>query len=271
LPETGVFSQKIGRAERGACFAKPPAMARTVEEIMNRELMSLRRGEEIEHALSYILALAISGAPVVDDNGIPVGVVSFRDLLTRNAGGLVGDCMTSPAVTVKRSATIQEAARIFSERGFHRLIVVDDEGHAVGIVSVLDCVRGLTGMPASHPAGFPHYDRRAGLTWSDDTLFDLEHLHTAPEGAGIFVLLVGGANLTETDVWIEPSRCVRARLRRILTLPQSDRRLATLVKRYGDRLRFRAAAVPDSTRRREALNRLREHTDTWVWARGPQA
>jgi hypothetical protein len=231
----------------------------------------LRRGERADDALSCILALGITGAPVVDQDGIAVGIVSFRDLLTRKTGPLVGDCMSSPVVSVKRSATIQEAARIFSERGFHRLVVVDDDGRAVGIVSVIDCVRGLSGMPASHPATFPHYDPQSGVAWTDDTVFDLEHVDAAPEGPGILVLRVGGANVTETDTWIEPNRNVRARLREMLTKPQADRRLALLLERYASRLRFRAASVPSTRRRLEAMLRLREHADVWVWTRGATA
>lgn len=43
-------------------------VAKLVQEIMNREVFSLRPEESAEEALNWILALRITGAPVVDRN-----------------------------------------------------------------------------------------------------------------------------------------------------------------------------------------------------------
>jgi CBS domain-containing protein len=49
--------------------------------------------------------------------------------------------MTSPAVTIDRSATLPEAVRLMHERGVKRLAVVDEDGRLVGIVSRSDLLR----------------------------------------------------------------------------------------------------------------------------------
>jgi CBS domain-containing protein len=232
-------------------------MANRVEEIMNRELFSLRPDDAIDEALEWLLMLGISGAPVTDPYGKPVGMASWRDLLARRRGPTVGDCMSSPAVVVKRGATIKEAAAILSERGFHRVVVVDDTGHAVGVVSTLDVARALLGMPAAHPETFPHFDKSTGLIWSDDAVFGPHQIELAPSAPGILVLRVGGANEDERDVWIEGTGNLRDRLREIASGKDEDRRLALLLKRLGPKLCFRTTVVVDAQFRKMALDRVR--------------
>jgi hypothetical protein len=244
-------------------------MARVVEEIMNRELLSLRPSDDVDEALRYLLAMGVSGAPVVDGQGYPLGVVSFRDLLPYQGGTRIMDRMSAPAISIARTASIEAAARLLSERGIHRLVVVDEDGLTVGVVSASDCMRGLCGLPASHPATFPHYDRRKGLTWTDDLILCSENLDLAPSAPGILLLRVGGLGRYETDVWIESTENVRARLQDMLLRPQQDRRLAQLLSRYGKDLRFRASPVPDASRRVAALDALRVTREPWVVIHGP--
>lgn len=51
-------------------------MARTVKEIMNRELLSVRSDDSSADVLNGLLALGISGSPVLDAEGRPTGMVS---------------------------------------------------------------------------------------------------------------------------------------------------------------------------------------------------
>lgn len=230
-------------------------MARTVGEIMNRELFGLRPGDSAEEGLGYILALGITGAPVIGADGKPVGVVSFRDLVGRAAGATVEERMTRPALSAREDDTIDDVARRLAESGVHRLVVVDAEGRAAGVVSALDVIRGLVGMPASHPATFPHYDRKVGVSWTDDTQLDLDHVGAAPDGPGVLLLVRGGREVTETVVWAEAAFNVRTRLYDILSLPQ-DSPLLSRILRDDHELRFRAAPVQDTTKRMKVLEAL---------------
>ena len=74
-------------------------MARTVAEIRSRELFSVRPDDAVDEALDGILALGVSGAPVLDPEGRPIGTVSLRNLVGRRPGDRVADRMTTPAVT----------------------------------------------------------------------------------------------------------------------------------------------------------------------------
>ena len=128
-------------------------MARTVNEIKNPELFSLRPSDSAEEALSQLAALDISGAPVIGDDRRPVGAISFRDLIRRQ-GATVAECMSGPAVTISAESSVQEAAGKLAERGLHRLVVVDDTGRAIGVVSTLDVLRGMLNLGSTYAEVF---------------------------------------------------------------------------------------------------------------------
>jgi CBS-domain-containing membrane protein len=46
---------------------------------------------------------------------------------------------------------------MLAEHGTHQLVVVDDNGRAIGMVSAVDFVRGLLGVPAEHPHTFDRF------------------------------------------------------------------------------------------------------------------
>jgi hypothetical protein len=52
------------------------------------------------------------------------------------------------------------------------------------MVSAVDLVRALAGLPAQHLATLPQLDTKTGLIWTDDTVLDLAHLGAATDGPG---------------------------------------------------------------------------------------
>lgn len=218
-------------------------MPRTVKEIMNGELFSLRIHDGTDDALGYILGLGITAAPVLDEAKKPIGLASFRDLLRAPSPATVAERMTVPAVTVRSDASVEEAARVIADKGVHRVVVVDAEGRAVGVASSIDVIRGLLGLPAAHPSAFPHWDRARGVSWTDDTLLDLERLDVAPDEAGVLALIRGGKDLEERVVWAESAHNVRTRLYDILSRPQDEQPMLKRILASYSGLRFRAGAI----------------------------
>ena len=243
-------------------------MALTVAEIMSRELYSVRPCDAAEDALDGILALAISGAPVLDEDRRPVGTVSVRNLVGRRPGDRVASRMTTPAVTVPESATVAEAGRLLAETGRHRLTVVDAAGRAVGLVSTLDVLRGLLGVPVVRPAPARKVDLSAGLVWTDELPVEAPMFLAAADGPGLLVLMHGGPGMAKRIVWAEACDNVRTRLSDMLEAPQAEEPLlAFWLNRPG--LRFRCAAAPDAAERREAAEDLRRSadlptTESWI-------
>jgi CBS domain-containing protein len=95
----------------------------------------------------------IGGLPVVDSAGRLIGVVSQTDLLRywASVGSTSGsdavkarDVMTEPAVTIRGSASLGEAARLMAERHVARLVVVgDDTDIPLGLISDSDLMRAI--------------------------------------------------------------------------------------------------------------------------------
>jgi len=236
-------------------------MAKTVVEIMNRELLSVRPQERADTVRDALVTFGVSAVPVVDDERHPIGFLSARDLL-RDARPRP----SAPVVTIASGATVRDAARVMGESGHHQLVVVDDHRRAIGMVSTLDVVRALIGLPTAHPAAFPHADGSRGVAWTDDAVLAEESIAAAPDGPGILLLVQGGEGVREGIVWVEPCENVRQRLDDMLSLPQSDARLARVLLRPG--LRFRAAHVPQASRRAEIAGEI---ADALAHAPPPQA
>jgi CBS-domain-containing membrane protein len=119
-----------------------------VREYMNPHLVYLRAGNRIEIALRPILDLRLTAVPILDDDHRPVGVVSLRDIAEkRRARG----SMTERMRTIAPTESLVNAACVLADEDVHHLVVVGDDGIAVGMLSSLDVVRGLAGRPAKHP------------------------------------------------------------------------------------------------------------------------
>lgn len=94
----------------------------------------------------------ISGMPVVEA-GVTVGVISQTDIAIARSSVLssgnwrrlrVRHIMTTPAVTVHIETSIRRAARLMIDRHIHRLVVIDGEDRAVGVITPLDLLPLLT-------------------------------------------------------------------------------------------------------------------------------
>lgn len=251
----GSRARRAATRPRGTGLASHLAMAKHVHEIMNREVLMLHEEEPVEDALADLVALGVSGAPVVDVAGKPLGIVSWRDLVPGPRDALVRDRMTSPPVTVAATETITHAADVLAERGIHRLFVVDGHGSLAGALSILDVLRALTGKAVRHPAAFPHLDSATLVTWTDAEPFELAATDAAPQGPGVLALIESVVGEPDTLLHVEATAAVRGRLVELLSVPASDRPDLARVLEHPSRLRFRAAAV-DDPRKRDAIARM---------------
>jgi len=225
---------------------------------MNPELFNVGPEVSVASTREGILAMGITAAAVLDANQRPLGVASLRDLVGAPDVAPTGERMTSPAVVVRDDARIADAALLIGETGYRHLVVVDGTGRAVGMVSAVDLVRALSGLPAQHPQAFPHLDTKTGLTWTDDTVLNMGHLGAAPRGPGLIVLVHDAPGLPRRVVWVESAENALIRLTRMLTLPQESPELARWLQDPAQ-LRFRVAVALETAALGQALvDALRE-------------
>ncbi len=123
-------------------------MSRSIEEIMNRELLAVVPGTPVQAIRELLRTFAIGVVPVLSEARRPLGMVTTDAALA--GGGTAGDRMSRPAMCIEGSAGIEAAARRLVLADAHHMVVVDSAGVAVGIVSVLDILRAMLGI--SHTA-----------------------------------------------------------------------------------------------------------------------
>lgn len=115
----------------------------TIETLMTTDVVTVTPDTPIKRVAQLLTRHRISGVPVRTGDGTVVGVVSEADILRGEPGArTAGEAMTSPALTVAPSASVNEAARLMTARGINRLPVLRD-GRLVGIVSRADLVRAF--------------------------------------------------------------------------------------------------------------------------------
>ena len=133
--------------------------AATVGDLMHHHPIVVRADAPLAEAARLIDHHRISGLPVVDADGLLIGVVSQTDLLRARAtehlwanwpGLAVRHLMTSPAIAVRPSLPVAAAARLMERERVHRLVVVreDDERIPIGIMSTTDLVHAMVERPA---------------------------------------------------------------------------------------------------------------------------
>lgn len=144
----------------------------TARDVMTRRLVTFRAGVPIEVAMRTLIRKGISGAPVIDDAGALIGILSEYDCLKVIAGdrmamlfegpaGTVGDYMTTGFHTVGPDVDLPTVANTFLTRRVRRLPVVE-HGQLIGQVSRRDVLKGIQRMGAStRPREYPDYRRPA--------------------------------------------------------------------------------------------------------------
>lgn len=223
---------------------------------MNRELLVVGPETPAQAIRDLLRTYAVSSVPVVDSGGRPLGLVTACAVL--DCAGTARERMSQPAMCIDASTDIETAARRLAAEDVHHLVVVDGAGSAVGMVSVLDVMRALVGVPAHHPGTFPHWDPVTESSWTDDWPLDASHASHAPEGPGVLVLVQPAVGTADPIVWVETSPNVRQRVILLAHRTSSydyDAALARLLERAD--LCFRAAPVRDDEDRERLARRLR--------------
>jgi CBS domain-containing protein len=232
-------------------------MAAIVEEIMNRELLSLRPDLPAHQARDLLRSFGVGAAPVIDDERRLVGVLALHDLL--EAHGTTRQHMSSPALSVTPSMAVEDAARFLVRRDLHHLIVVDATGAAVGMLSALDVLRAMLGMPPHHPATFPHWDASTETSWTDDWSLVEENLAHAPDAAGVLVLATAQKGRRDAVVWVEPCANLRYRVATFIRGEADAPDLARVLSNAD--VCFRASAVEDDAQREHIARLLRDRLE----------
>lgn len=149
-------------------------------EIMHRDVITVSAMAPIHEFLDLARKRGITGAPIVDETGRVVGVVSISDVtrytsehagestslrnssvsdfysvsleniqdydsmygyvLEKTHSVTVREIMTDHVIAVTGNDSVQEVARLMVEKEIHRVIVMDQD-HMAGIITTTDILR----------------------------------------------------------------------------------------------------------------------------------
>jgi CBS domain-containing protein len=172
---------KQPRPETAAWPTPRPVVERwglvTARDIMRPEVVTVSYAAPLSEVERVLSDNRISGAPVVDEAGKIVGIVSLRDLVERytedpdarprrghgfyhlsseemldedfdsfevpeESEDTAEDIMTAQVFSVPAGAGLREIAATMAEHRIHRVLVVDDGKH-VGLISAMEILDAL--------------------------------------------------------------------------------------------------------------------------------
>ncbi len=116
----------------------------TVKDIMTEFVQTVQVGTSVMEA-SQIMSKGGIGSIVVTQRGIPVGMLTERDIVGKIACKdlnsskiLVENIMSSPIITIQQDEIIDEAALMMSIYAIRRLVVIDKSSNLTGIITTTD-------------------------------------------------------------------------------------------------------------------------------------
>ncbi|MGH7222093.1 MAG: CBS domain-containing protein, partial [Gemmataceae bacterium] len=149
--------------------------------LMKGDVVTIPRDMGMQAAARCLEQLHVSGAPVIDEQGRCVGVLSSSDFVSccaanrtrcsqhraeahcgpctfpdcvgsewqmmnppESAEGLVRDRMTPGPLTARPETPIAQLAQMMADAHVHRLIIVDAQNRPLGIVSTTDIVAAVS-------------------------------------------------------------------------------------------------------------------------------
>ncbi|RLG22635.1 CBS domain-containing protein [Methanosarcinales archaeon] len=109
-----------------------------VKHAMSKRFIKVHPKTTIEEATILMVENNISGVPVLDGSNI-LGIVTLTDIVkyvsTLDIPVLVRDVMEDFVPTVNRHQSISRVVEKFETEGIDRVVVLEDNGHSVGIIT----------------------------------------------------------------------------------------------------------------------------------------
>ncbi len=166
----------------------------TAAGLMTSNPVSIAEDATVREAIALLIDKRVSAAPVIDQAGRPVGVLSQTDIVVHDRNGAeylkpapeffhradlvtpsgevlprgfqvekvdrarVRELMTPVVFGVSPKASVAKVVQDMLELKVHRLFVVDDDGVLVGVISALDVLRHLRPGDVSCTAHPPKRD-----------------------------------------------------------------------------------------------------------------
>jgi CBS domain-containing protein len=145
---------------------------RRANDIMTKDVITVRPGTTVEELARILMKHQISGAPVIDEQGNLRGIATENDLISKNsrlhiptilrlfdayiplgtsklekeikriAASTVDEICTKEVITVDEDASVEYIATVMTEKKIHLLPVLR-EGRLIGIIGKKDLIKSI--------------------------------------------------------------------------------------------------------------------------------
>jgi CBS-domain-containing membrane protein len=121
----------------------------TVSDVMSRGVLTIDPDAKLEDVAWGLTLKGVTGAPVRDEHGHLIGVLSKSDLVdpekmeSEHPPRTAKDAMTPVLFAAKADDPLTFAVERMVRTGVHRLVVIDELGALVGIITPMDVLKAL--------------------------------------------------------------------------------------------------------------------------------
>lgn len=164
LAQDGIYAAEVAYARAEELRRAIDALLRdhaqrAVHSIMSTDVKTCSPGDTLARAARLFWETDCGAAPVVDEEGKVVGMITDRDACmasyTRDlplSACTVESAMAKTVYTCAPDDSIQRVAEIMSDKQVRRLPVTEPDGKLIGIVSIADLALYVDSLPDEHPA-----------------------------------------------------------------------------------------------------------------------
>jgi CBS-domain-containing membrane protein len=133
-----------------------------VKDVMSRLVTEVSPDHSMSDVALLLIDNHVTGAPVVDDRGRCIGMLSAVDYVKRGCERPEGsdrwsdvkasDCMSTAYECIRPEQTMLDAARLMCVKHVHRLPVLDRNCVLVGLITSMDITAALVNAMDEHGA-----------------------------------------------------------------------------------------------------------------------
>lgn len=173
----------IGVLHKNMTIAQQAAEVRKVkraESGMIQDPVTLKKENTVGDAQATMKEYRIGGIPIINEEGLLIGIVTNRDLrFEKDYGRMLSEIMTTEnLITTSKGTSLKQAEIILQQNKIEKLPVVDDNGKLLGLITFRDITK-LTQKPNANKDEFGRLRVAAALGVTADAVERAEALVNA--------------------------------------------------------------------------------------------
>ncbi|MDR4510261.1 MAG: CBS domain-containing protein [Nitrososphaeraceae archaeon] len=120
-----------------------------IYDVMSVDIICAKKDATIIEVATRIVLGGINGVPIINDDGVPIGIITTIDILRAIKDGkdlnntTIGDIMKNNPLVTKQNDGIEETIDIMDKNGISMIPVVEDDGRIIGICSRSDILKEI--------------------------------------------------------------------------------------------------------------------------------